>query len=80
MVACRRAGRLQKVVARGGSTVSFIFLFNIENGNDKFKYIYIRETSIPVGIRRRDWRDPKALICCTLRLRQVVHNQAKTKK
>ena len=41
---------------------------------------YIRETSIPVGIRRRDWRDPKALICCTLLLVQVVHNQAKAKK
>lgn len=58
-----------------------LFFFLIQKRVTINLNIYIRETSIPVGIRRRDWRDPKALICCTLLLLlQVVHNQAKAKK
>ena len=69
------------MVAHVGSTVSFILpVFNKEKGNDIFKYILVK-LSIPVGIRRLDWRDPKALICCTVFLLvQMVHNQAKAKK
>ena len=60
-----------------------LFFFLIQKRVTINLNIYIRETSIPVGIRRRDWRDPKALTCCTLLLVllvQVVHNQAKAKK